>query len=307
MITDLGWEMDDQLALAYICGSSELDLVGVVTTSFYPKENARVAYSIMSWLGNGNVPIGIGTHLDNVSGSKEFEDYFKQGGYPGFWREPSNGYYNGIDLITQVIRKYGSNLNVLVTAPLTDLAKVVHDNRQILGGIGKLVLQGSANISGYSLTPDKSAHNIRADFESAELVFDQQNIVPIRVVGKYELDDVILYTQDIGKWITHMIGYYLCAEHNYTLDFKVEHTAQYEAIYGDKIMVASKPYDAVAAASIDRDNYFRPIEIGKHHLIGTQPEKNTILDPTRLKEHLINTIGKSMGFEQEVDAICTTR
>ena len=58
--TDLSANFDDAFALALAVVSPELEVQGVTTTGFYPKESAALARRIMDLYGGAQIRIGVG-------------------------------------------------------------------------------------------------------------------------------------------------------------------------------------------------------------------------------------------------------
>jgi hypothetical protein len=101
---------------------------------------------------------------------------------------------DGVDLIHDLIDKYGPELKIVAGAPLIDLAKAAERDVDNFCRIGGLYIQGNAVVKRpiflarvllrkeEQLVPDAIAYNIRKDIKAAKYLFKLQNRIPFTIV-----------------------------------------------------------------------------------------------------------------------------
>ena len=106
--TDIGIDIDDTWALAFLLVSPELDLKLVVTDSHDTAGKARLAAKFLQCVGRSDVPVGIGIKQDDVIGPlAEWVKDYSLGNYAGTIHE------DGIQAMIDVINKKTELENIL--------------------------------------------------------------------------------------------------------------------------------------------------------------------------------------------------
>ncbi|MDQ1512410.1 MAG: hypothetical protein QOC59_252 [Microbacteriaceae bacterium] len=169
--TDLGSDVDDELALALLWGSPELDVAGVCTSYGDTVLRARIALRMAQLTGRtlsvaaGETETRSGTPV--WWGGHEGDAYGDLGDAPvDSGGTPSAG--------VRLLAERADGAALLAIGPLTSVAAAL--DAGVGPGLASLTLMG-----GEWADPDATEHNIRSDVAAARRVFDSG--LPITAVG----------------------------------------------------------------------------------------------------------------------------
>ena len=190
MILDLDTGVDDSLALTLALASPEVDLIGVTAVfgNVARDTSARNSLAILQMLGRTDVPVHLGCdrartasapyaatpevmriHGDNGIGNVEIPDAA---------RKPEAT--PAAEFIAQSIERYGKDLVIVPTGPLTTIAAVLEGRPELAQRVGGITLMGGALAVGGNVSPCAEA-NIANDPEAASVVFSSG--APITMIG----------------------------------------------------------------------------------------------------------------------------
>lgn len=179
--TDIGTDVDDILALAFLLGSPEIRLEGVTTVYGDVGLRARMALKLLQLRGVEGIPVhtGIGQPLLGLD--------------PVYWPGHEGvGLLSGDDdalpapsgthavdfLIGHVLANPGA-ITLLAVGPLTNVATAMIREPRFAGSLKRLVIMGGRiDVSGTTSGP--AEHNITSDPEAAHVVF--RSGAPIQLV-----------------------------------------------------------------------------------------------------------------------------
>lgn len=189
MILDLDTGIDDALALAYALGSSEVELIGVVGSygNVFLDQGVTNTLSLLELLGFDDVPVYAGASCameKECFTVREVSSFIH--GVNGIGnvnlKEPKRvkEELNGVDFMIESAKKYGKELTVVATGPLTNLAAALKKEPSFKEMIGNVVIMGGALTVPGNVTPCAEA-NIHEDAESAHIVFTSG--LPFTMVG----------------------------------------------------------------------------------------------------------------------------
>lgn len=191
--TDIGDEIDDALAL-YLAMRLGMDIVGVTTVFKNTRERARIAKRLLKLFGNGygEVPVYAGEQVPIAEKETELnhtchysEELDKQDYAP-------NGEGNDtLDFMIDCCKKYGKRLTLVAIGPLTNIARVIQREPNVLDRIDKVVIMGGAYFKQYA------DWNVMCDVEAARLVFEQ--VKTLECVGADVTHRLLLNTVDLQK------------------------------------------------------------------------------------------------------------
>ena len=208
MILDLDTGIDDALALAYALGRPEVELIGVLGSfgNVTVDTSVRNSLDLLALLGSGDVPVCRGAA--HAWGAKGYE--------PGPFKyriHGKNGIGNvilprsaaeispvgGVDFLLDAARRFGPELAVVATGPLTNLAQAIRQDRTAMERVGRISIMGGALTVPGNRTPFAEA-NICDDTAAANYVMESG--IPLTMVGL----DVTLKTKITGREIDDWRG-----------------------------------------------------------------------------------------------------
>ena len=176
--TDIGSDIDDAVALAYLLAEPRCELAGVTTVSGRARERAMLVDLVCRAAGRRDVPIFAGA-TEPLSGEQrqprvpqaeilarhEHRDDFEPDAAAGFLR--------------RAVRERPGELTLLTIGPLTNAALLCRDDPGAAAMLRGLVMMG-----GYYFAPGKTEWNVVCDPAAAEIVF----AAPVPRIVAYGLD-----------------------------------------------------------------------------------------------------------------------
>lgn len=189
MILDLDTGIDDSMALAYVLGNKEIELIGVVCSygNVETEVGARNVLNLLNLFHREDVPVYLGeshamnkTSFTRLAVSKRIHG---NNGVGDVELNESNRTYeamSGIDFYHQAIQRYGKELTIVTTGPLTNLAVLLTQMPNIKANMGKVIVMGGALTFAGNVSPYAEA-NISQDAMAANLVFESG--VDLTMVG----------------------------------------------------------------------------------------------------------------------------
>lgn len=190
LITDIGADVDDTVALLTVVGSEKLKLVAVVTTGGEGHARAKLA---KGWLKCLNIPCEVSASYGPGTGHCYIPADLD---VPTLNKKCDNK--AATKAILSAVRAYGKDLVIICIGALSPLAAAISADRSgSLLGIAGLYLQGNVIYSAAGLEPLPAAFNFREDMMAAKLVFETlQDYVPFTCLGKYAAYKVGITTTD---------------------------------------------------------------------------------------------------------------
>jgi purine nucleosidase len=177
--TDLGTNIDDALALAYLLRHPLCELRGITTVHGDTRTRAQLASAICRALGHDDVPIHCGAARPLVHVATRWEA--PQGAVLGRWSyearfEPDTA----ADFLREQIRAQPGRLTLLCIGPLTNVALLFERDPETAALLGRLVCMGGVYFSepaGYGRVewnmasdPDASARVCAARSSCADFI-----------------------------------------------------------------------------------------------------------------------------------------
>ncbi|AEA01859.1 MULTISPECIES: nucleoside hydrolase [Aerococcus] len=225
MILDLDTGVDDALAIAYACASAEVDLLGITGTygNVLMETGLKNASQLLDLFGQGQVLVYPG--LDHASDKEDFEVqevsaliHGKNGlGEVDLGDRPVNqAAGNAVDFILESARKYGKDLKIVATGPMTNLAAAIDKDLDSLSQVGEIVIMGGAltvcgNVSAFAEA------NISQDPAAADKLF--RSGLPVTMVGlDVTLRTLLTYKEtqiwrdlgtEAGEKMADIVDYYI--------------------------------------------------------------------------------------------------
>lgn len=162
--TDIGSDIDDAVALAYLLAHPDCRLMGITTVSGEADARARIASAVCRNVGR-DVPIFPGASDPLLV--PQLQPRAPQADALSRWdHRPRFARGEAIEFMRHVIRAHARNITLLAIGPLTNVALLFKVDPDIPFLLGGLVIMG-----GRYFGRGKPEWNIRLDPHAAEIVF----------------------------------------------------------------------------------------------------------------------------------------
>jgi inosine-uridine nucleoside N-ribohydrolase len=184
VILDVDPGHDDAIAIMLACGSPELEVRAVTTVAGnVPLEKTtRNALRVLTLIGRGDVPVGMGAEAPLVRPLHTAENIHGESGLDGpELSEPAfapDG-RGAVQLVADVVEASAEPITLVPTGPLTNVATFLEEHQHLKANISRIVLMGGS--IGPGNTTPAAEFNIYVDPEAARIVFGSG--MPIMMVG----------------------------------------------------------------------------------------------------------------------------
>lgn len=169
--TDLGSDIDDSFAIAYLLAQKECDLLGITTVSGEAVKRAEMASAICVNAGRPDVPIYPGADLPLVCPIVQAEA--KQ--YPkiaGFEHRSDFVPNTAVDFMHKTVRENPGEVTLLAIGPFTNVALLFAIDPEIPSLLKRLVIMGGCFNQKDPQNP-LIEWNVRCDPHAARIMFDR--------------------------------------------------------------------------------------------------------------------------------------
>jgi purine nucleosidase len=166
--TDIGTDIDDALALAYLLRQPRCELLGITTVSGEPEKRASLADAVCRAGGRDDIPIHVGTAAPLLS--KQWQPHAQQaealasGAWPHQEFEKRN---TAVEFLRETIRARPGEMTLLTIGPLTNIALLFALDPEI-----PALLKGLTMMGGWYFDRPAPEWNIRCDPHAAAKVFE---------------------------------------------------------------------------------------------------------------------------------------
>lgn len=206
MILDLDTGVDDALALAYAVADPEVDLIGIVASygNNLLDVCAENSLKLLELLGQTDVPVYKGLPHSSTTDSFEVmqvsKDIHGNNGI-GDVELPTPKHAveaeSGVDFYIEAAHKYGKDLIIIPTGPMTNLAAALEKDPEIAHLIGNVTFMGGALTVEGNVT-DVAEANINQDAKAANTVL--QSDLPLTMVGLDVTLRTLLTKKETQQW-----------------------------------------------------------------------------------------------------------
>lgn len=206
MILDLDTGVDDALAIAYALADPEVDLIGIVSSygNNLLDVCAENSLKLLELLGHTDIPVFKGLphscttdHFDVMQVSKDIHGDNGIGDVE--LPAPSRALeeQSGVDFYIEAAHKYGKDLIIIPTGPMTNLAAALKKDPEIADLIGNVTFMGGALTVEGNVTPVTEA-NINQDPKAADEVMKSN--LPLTMVGLDVTLRTLLTKNETKQW-----------------------------------------------------------------------------------------------------------
>lgn len=206
MILDLDTGVDDALAIAYALADLEVDLIGIVSSygNNLLDVCAENSLKLLELLGHTDIPVFKGLphsstsdHFDVMQVSKDIHGDNGIGDVELPAPQRAVEAESGVDFYIDAAHKYGKDLIIIPTGPMTNLAAALKKDPEIADLIGNVTFMGGALTVDGNVTPAAEA-NINQDAKAADEVFKSN--LPLTMVGLDVTLRTLLTKKETQQW-----------------------------------------------------------------------------------------------------------
>lgn len=169
--TDIGSDIDDAVALAYLLHQPECELLGITTVSGDPERRAALAHAVCQAAGRNDVPVHVGLEPPLLVSPLQ-----PQAPQAEVLETASSGEFSrpiAVDFLRETIRARPGGVTLLAAGPLTNIAVLFALDPEVPTLLKQLVLMGGLYSSrSVGHTGSTGAEwNMRCDPHAAAIVF----------------------------------------------------------------------------------------------------------------------------------------
>jgi purine nucleosidase len=141
--TDIGSDIDDAVALAYLLKQPACELLGVTTVSGEPHKRAELASAICHAAGRADVPIHVGAEEPLLVPQRQ-PQASQHKALSAQWKHKAFGSKENtaIEFLRRTIRSRPGEVTLLAVGPLTNIALLFAIDPEIPGLLKQMVLMG---------------------------------------------------------------------------------------------------------------------------------------------------------------------
>ncbi len=188
--TDIGSDIDDALALAYLLGEKECDLLGITTVSGCPVERAKLASAICTAAGRSDIPIYPG--MEGPFIGKQWQPEVPQAEKLGCWSHKVDyPMFQAIEFMRRTIRENPHEVTLLAVGPMTNVATLFAIDPEIPSLLEGLVLMCGR----FDGLPNRLEWNAKCDYVATHGVYAKQ----VRIHRSYGLVVTLQLTIDSNE------------------------------------------------------------------------------------------------------------
>jgi len=169
--TDIGTDVDDCLALAFVLGSPELELEGVTCVYGDVALRARMALKLLRLAGRSDVPVMLGS-AQTLLGIRPIHWPGHEG--VGLLDAGDDGFApaaeHAVDYLVRTVMENSGKIHLLAIGPLTNVALAFRREPRLADRLAHLTIMGGAFRGRDGLGLPYAEHNFVCDPEAARIV-----------------------------------------------------------------------------------------------------------------------------------------
>ena len=208
LILSVDTGIDDALAIAYAAGQQEMELIGLtVSYGMSTVENTYRNTRKFAELIGLTVPVYMGSSKPMVRPGRDYRTtgsrIHGRDGMANMFGEHVPEDIEGavpeeaIDYIIESVHRYGKDLVLVTTGPMTDLAKVIKKDPKVMEKIGAIYSMVGALAAPGNVNPYMEA-NAGMDPEAVKFVLESDP--PLTVIGLDVTRKTLMSLEDLKRW-----------------------------------------------------------------------------------------------------------
>lgn len=195
--TDIGSDIDDALALAYLLREPACELLGITTVSGQPLERAELASALCCAAGREDIPIYPGIAQPFLG--RQYQPKASQAEKLPHWPHRTAFEENrAISFLQRTIRENPGEVTLLAIGPMTNVAALFCMDREIPALLDSLVLM-CGNFDGAAERPE---WNAKCDWVASSIVYASG----VKLHRSYGLNVTLQVGMPVGEVLPRMTG-----------------------------------------------------------------------------------------------------
>ena len=211
VILDMDLGIDDAVALAYAVGCDDIEIVGVTGTygNVYVGQGARNTRAVLELLGVRDVPVVAGLphalekdRFDRLEVSSRIHGRDGLGGVGQRWFgvvdcDSEETEDDGVGFLLEAARRYGKELTIISTGPLTNVASALRrDRKAMLETAGLVMMGGALTVTGN--VNEAAEANVYQDPRACKEVLESG--MSVAMVGLDVTSCAFFTREDTARW-----------------------------------------------------------------------------------------------------------
>ena len=185
--TDIGFDVDDVWALAFLLKCPELDIKLIVTDTGDTHYSAEIVAKLLQVAGRTDIPIGIGIPLDETQRTHAaWLDDFSLDNYPG------QVLLDGVGAICDTVEKSAEKVSIICIGPVPNIAAALAREPAITKNSRFIGMHGSIRRGYMGANKPMKEYNVKKHTLSCQQVFATPwdiTITPLDTCGTVFLKD----------------------------------------------------------------------------------------------------------------------
>jgi inosine-uridine nucleoside N-ribohydrolase len=196
--TDIGTDVDDAVALAYLLCHPDCELLGITTVTGEAEKRASQA-SVLCQAAGKDIPIYPGA--DRPMQGEQRQPIAQQATVLPRWPHQTNFPMNqAVDFLADTIRAYPNEVTLLTIGPLTNVGLLFSNYPDVADLLTGLVMMGG-NFDETGTAGDRIEWNIAGDLLAAEITY-QARVRLHRSLGLNVTQKVMMSAEDVRTKFT---------------------------------------------------------------------------------------------------------
>lgn len=196
--TDIGTDVDDAVALAYLLSHSECELLGITTVTGEPEKRASLA-SVLCQAAGRDIPIypGAGRPMHGEQRQPIAQQASVLARWPHQTDFPSG---QAVEFLADTIRSHPGEVMLLTIGPLTNAGQLFSQHPDVAGLLAGLVMMGG-NFDETGPEAGRIEWNVAGDLLASEITYAAR--VPLhRSLGLNVTQRVMMSAEDVRMKFT---------------------------------------------------------------------------------------------------------
>lgn len=196
--TDIGTDVDDAVALAYLLSHPDCELLGITTVTGEADRRASLA-SVMCKAAGRDIPIYPGADI-SMSGEQRQPRAQQADVLPGWPHEVDFPMNQAVDFLADTIRSHPQEVTLLTIGPLTNVGMLLTAHPDVASLLAGLVMMGG-NFDEAGPEAGRIEWNVAGDLQASEIAY-KAPVRRHRSLGLNVTQQVMMSAEDVRQKFT---------------------------------------------------------------------------------------------------------